>query len=62
MLKRKAEVLKVKIGFILGKVSTFVAMAAVFVMMEDFPCFIIVGEPPIPEELLNLKEEKYRNR
>lgn len=62
MLKRKAEILKNKCGFLLGRISTFVAMSAVYVMMEDFPCFIIVGEPQIPEGLLKLKEEKYKDR
>ena len=41
--------------------AVFCAMAVTYVTPCDFPCVITLGESNIPEALLKLKEDKYRN-
>lgn len=41
--------------------AIFCAMAVTYVTSCDFPCLYVIGEPEIPEALLKLKENKYRN-
>ena len=41
--------------------AVFCAMAVTYVTPCDFPCVITLGESNIPESLLKLKEDKYRN-
>ena len=49
------------IGRMVGKMSVFIALSAVFLSPWDGNCVFIIGEPEIPDSLLKLKEEKYKN-
>ena len=41
--------------------AVFCAMATTYITPCDLPCVFAVGEPEIPEALLKLKEDKYKN-
>lgn len=50
---------KDKLGRILGKGMTFLAMNAVFLSEWNSNCLIILGEPQIPDVLVEMKKEKF---
>ena len=52
--------LKNMIGRMIGKMSVFIALSAVFLSPWDGNCVFIIGETDIPDSLLKLIEVKYK--
>lgn len=50
---------KRKVGSILGNGMLFLAMNAVFLSEWNSNCLVILGEPQIPDVLVEMKKEKF---
>lgn len=52
--------MKKVIAKILNKMAVLTAFSAVFITAKDFPCLLFVGEPEIPESLMEQKTIKIK--
>lgn len=58
-MKRIIKKIRINASNIMAKITISLAMSAVYLTVKDWPCLVIVGEPTIPDILLQKKKEKY---